>query len=288
MAVDEGLVPAYRHCEDLVRETDRDRWLASLFLPQAARPHVLALLAFSGEIARVRETVRDPMPGEIRLQWWRDVLAGAAHGDVAGHPVAAALVDTITRFGLPTAPLLGLIDARTFDLYDDPMPTLNDLEGYAGETVSALIQATCLVLCDGRDPRSADAAGHAGVAWAMTGLMRALPIQARRGQCFLPEDVLARHLASAENVRDTEATDGVRAALAELREHAGFHRDRALAALDRADRACRPAFVNLGLVPAYLKALAKAEPFESPATIAPWRKPLLLWWQARRLDRSGS
>ena len=69
------------------------------------------------------------MLGEIRLQWWRDALQGEARGDVRANPVAAALDDAIVRFRLPRQALVDLIDARVFDLYDDPMPTLNDSRG---------------------------------------------------------------------------------------------------------------------------------------------------------------
>ena len=58
-----------------------------------------------------------------------------------------------------------------FDLYDDTMPTLNDLEGYCGETSSSLIRLGAMILADGSDPGAADAAGHAGVAYALTGLL---------------------------------------------------------------------------------------------------------------------
>jgi len=54
---------AYAAAEASVRSADRDRWLADLFLPAEARPHVLALHAFSLEIARVRDVVREAMPG---------------------------------------------------------------------------------------------------------------------------------------------------------------------------------------------------------------------------------
>ena len=43
-----------------------------------------------------------------------------------------------------------LLDARVFDLYDDPMPSLNDLEGYAGDTESALIQLGAIILAKRR------------------------------------------------------------------------------------------------------------------------------------------
>ena len=59
-----------------MREADRDRYLASLFAPAGPRDALFALYAFNVEIARVRELAREPMPGEIRLQWWREVLAG--------------------------------------------------------------------------------------------------------------------------------------------------------------------------------------------------------------------
>src|SRR5215213_4875844 len=166
---------AYSACESLVRESDPDRYFAALFAPAEKRPHLYALYAFNLEIARVREAVSDPMLGDIRLQWWRDALQGEARGDVRANPVAAALDETIVRFRLPRASLVDLIDARVFDLYEDPMPGLNDLEGYCGETSSSLIQLAGIVLSDGAESATADAAGHAGVAYAMTGLLRAFP-----------------------------------------------------------------------------------------------------------------
>src|SRR5207253_2464683 len=115
---------ALAHCDRLVRSGDRDRFLATLFAPAEYRGALHALYAFNLEIARVRVMARGSVAGEIRLQWWSDVLAGEAHGGVTSHPVAAALVATIARYRLPAAQLSALIDARRFDLYDEPMRTL--------------------------------------------------------------------------------------------------------------------------------------------------------------------
>src|SRR3954470_10141420 len=161
---------SYAHCETLLRGGDPDRFWATLYAPAEKRPHLHALYAFNFEVARVRDSVREAMVGEIRLQWWRDALQGEARGEVKANPVAAALDDTIVKFCLPRQALVDLIDARLFDLYDDPMPSLNDLEGYCGETSSSLMQLSSIVLADGKDPGTADAAGHAGVAYAITGL----------------------------------------------------------------------------------------------------------------------
>ena len=149
---DDALAFAYKHCEELVRDVDEDRFLKRAVSPADKRPHLIALYAFSHEIARVRDSVREAMIGEIRLQWWRDTLQGEARGDVRANPIAAALDDTIVKFRLPRQALVDLIDARVFDLYDDPMPSLNDLEGYCGETSSSLFRFASIILCDGTDP----------------------------------------------------------------------------------------------------------------------------------------
>jgi phytoene synthase len=163
---------AYRHCEELVRAADKDRFLSALFAPADRRGALFALYAFNLEVARVAEIVREPMAGEIRLQWWRDVLLGERAGEAAANPVAAALLDAMTRHALPAEPLLTLIEARAFDLYDDPMPSHAALEAYLQATSSALIALAAHVLA-GDHPAIGQAARPAGLAYGMTGLLRA-------------------------------------------------------------------------------------------------------------------
>lgn len=277
---------AFAHCEALVREGDPDRYFATLFAPADKRPHLHALYAFSLDVGRIREAVTQPLAGEIRLQWWRDALAGEARGDVAANPVAAALDATIARFDLPREALVALVDARTHDLYDDPVATLNDLEGYCGETSSAIFRLACLVLADGRDPGAADAAGHGGVAWAMTGLMRAFPWTARRGQLFLPPlDILAESGLTREEVVSGRGGDALGAAMKRMRAKAREHLADARAALAGADPRLGPAFLPLSLVPFYLDAMERPgyAPYESVVEVPLWRRLWRLW----RASRSG-
>src|SRR5262244_4056218 len=107
---------AFAHCEGLVRAADKDRFLTTLFAPAARRDALFALYAFNLEIARVREVAREPLAGEIRLQWWSDVLGGAGRGEVAANPVAVALLATMERHRLPRSRFDALIEARRFDL----------------------------------------------------------------------------------------------------------------------------------------------------------------------------
>lgn len=177
-------------CLETLRETDRDRYLACLLSPVEKRGALAALYAFSAELARVRDLVHEPLPGEVRLQYWRDLLEGQAHGSSAANPIAAALLAAIEEYSLPVKSLVDMTEARIFDLYDDPMETRGSLEGYAGETASALIQLASLVLSPEDAKASADAAGHAGVAQAIAGLLLLMSVHRRRGQVYVPLEIL--------------------------------------------------------------------------------------------------
>ncbi len=269
----------FAHCEQVVRDGDPDRYWATLFAPADKRPYLYALYAFNFEIARVRESVREAMVGEIRLQWWRDALQGEARGDVRANPVAAALDDTVVKFRLPRQALVDLIDARVFDLYEDPMPTLNDLEGYCGETSSSLIRLATLILAEGRDPGGSDAAGHAGVAYAIAGLLRAFPWHARGGQVYLPKDILDRHGVVREDIVTGRGGPGLLGALADMRAVARRHLAQARTLKGSVPALVRPAFQPLALVEPSLRAMERGDydAFRTAVELPQWRRLFALW-----------
>src|ERR1700746_1400332 len=114
---------AFAYCAELVRTADRDRFIASLFAPAERRGALHALYGFAAECARVREAAHTALPGEIRLQWWTDVINGERDGEANANPVAAALLTTVERCHLRRDVLLDVIEARRFDLYEDTMRT---------------------------------------------------------------------------------------------------------------------------------------------------------------------
>jgi len=272
----------YAYCEGLLRRDDRDRWLASLFVPREPRRHIHALYAFSLEIARVREIVSEPLLGEIRLQWWRDALEGA--GEAKANPVAAALHDTIVRFDLPKAPLLELIVARGQDLYGDAIESVNALEAYASATCSNLLRLAALILDGAEAAASRDAALHAGIAYGITGLIRALPWHSARGQVFIPAGILQAHSASRDDFAAGRASPGVLAALADLRAVARAHLDIFYARLPGVPGKSRPAFLPVCLCEPYLRLMEKPgfDPFRTVIELPQWRRQWILWRAARR------
>jgi phytoene synthase len=273
---------AFDHCGTLVRAGDRDRFLATLFAPQKYRRALHALYAFNLEVARTRESARESMPGELRLQWWREAITGAGERESAGHPVAVALREVVVRYRLPPAALVELIDARAFDLYDQPMATFANLETYAIHTSSTVIELAARVLCDGRDPGTDELSRHAGIAYAITGLLRALPIHAARRQLYVPADMMRRYGAQSEAVFGQEATTALRAALAELRLRARQHLSEATKRLAQAPRATLPAFLPVALVRPALDRMERRSyrPFR-PSEIPQWRRQWTLWRAAR-------
>jgi phytoene synthase len=275
----------FSFCAERVREADRDRFLATLFAPEGYRGPLFALYAFDAEIVEVRRRITQPLAGEVRLQWWRDVLRGSAADDAAGHPIAAALLDVVRRFALPGPVLLDLIDAHTFDLYDEPMATLAALENYAEATSATMLRVAARILNDGAGPGHDVLFRQAGLATGITAILENFPLHSARDQRFIPDDVLARHGAIAADVYAARATSELRAALAELREAARSHLA-AMKADDGITQRLLPAFLPLSLIAPTLARMERkdADPFR-PRPVPQWRRQWTLWRAARRPER---
>ena len=258
----------YAHCEALLRERDRDLWLASLFAPEPARKHIHALYAYALEAADVRAKVTQPLLGEMRLRWWTDALTGDASEATRAHPVADALIDTIDRFGLSREEVAALAQAHVADLYDDQMPDLETLERYCRATASGPIRWTATILGAAAESPAFDEAGLA------LGIVRILR---KPAGAFLPADLLAHHGADIHT-----ATPALRAALGELRDKAQTHYETARSAAAGLS-AGREALLPAATVPVYLARMARKDydPSRGLMELSPLRRQWRLWRAAR-------
>lgn len=241
------------HCQALVRDRDKDRYLATLFAPQEKRPQLMALYAFNAEVARIRYIVSEPMLGEMRMQWWAESIEALYAGRTADHPVLRMLAVTIEESGLPKQPFLDLIDARRSDLYADLMPTLRALEGYAGETTSAVIQMAAVILIGTEASRVVDAAGHGGVAQAIVRLLRQVRGDRQAGRVAIPEDILLEHGLKASDYLAGRWSDAMRLAFARVRYAARKHLSEARAYDPDVPLDALAAFLPLALCDLYLR-----------------------------------
>jgi phytoene synthase len=271
----------YQHCAALVREADRDRYLATLFAPAQHRDALLALYAFNVEISRVRDLAREPMPGEIRLQWWREVLSGERGGEAAAHPVASALREMLARHGIAGDRLIGLIDARSFDLYDEPMATATDLEIYGIKTQSALLAIAAEIVGSG-GAVSEKVTLDAGIAYAIAGILSGFARHAARRQLYVPLDVLNRHRVNRDEIFVGQASEALRASLADLRALARRHLAKAQAEMKSAPSEVLPAILPAALVSPALRRMDRPgyDPFTFEPALA-WRRQWWLWRAAR-------
>lgn len=278
------LSEAYAFCEERLKADDRTAWLADLFVPADKRSAFHALDAFALDIAGIRGKVREPLAGELRLQWWTDAIEGEARGDVRGHPVAAALLDTVRRFRLSRASLTDLLEAKRDDLYDDPLATLADYAARADRTRGALLTLKTDIMLGRRDPAAETAARHAGRALAVLDTIRALSHPATPLHMTLPLDLLKHQGIGAAEVLVRKPTPPVRAALKALGDFA----EAEIAAL-RASKLFDWAEAGAAVLPASLvvPTLAwalkpKRDPFTSSGDLPAWRRQWVLWRAAKR------
>ena len=226
-----------------LRRDDYDRFVTTLFAPPADRAALTALYAFAVEVARTRESVREPLLGHMRLQWWRDGLTAArAGGPVPAHPVAGPLAEAVLHRDLDSALFEALLSARAEDLEDTTPSDLAALERYADATSGGLAVLALQIL--GVRGAGAEQAGRAvGTAYALVGLARAVPFHAAARRCYLPADLCAAAGFAAADLYDGTAPAGLPRVVAALADAAAARLDAARALRGVLPRAALPALL---------------------------------------------
>lgn len=244
----------------LVRAHDRPRYYATLYAPAAVRGDLFALYGFAAEIARIPDLVSEPALGEIRLRWWSEMLAEASYREGGGEaPALRAAAQAIVRHKLPLASFEALAEARGADLYSDPPATLTDLEGRMGETESALFQLAA-VACGATGLETAEAAGHAGVAYGMARRLASFARDRARGRSILPQELLETRGLSAADTLASTPRPGVHEVVTEMLGIARRHLDEARAHMASVPRSASPVFLPLAVVAPLLDRIERLGP----------------------------
>jgi phytoene synthase len=261
------------YCATLLRRHDPDRYLTALFAPPDRRESLFALYAFNFEIARTREAVREPMMGRIRLQWWRDAIAAAAEGRPYRHDILEPLARVIRERSLTLAWFERLIEAREEDIEGLVPIDLRALTNYAEGSSAALTWLALEILGGeaGRTAAATEAGRKLGIAWALTGSLRAVPHHARQRLLHLPADMLARHNVRAEDLLELRKPAGLEDVVHEIADEAAAQLSAARKAARGLPRALLPALLPGTLAGLYLGRLKRAgfNPYASPVQEAP-------------------
>jgi NADH dehydrogenase [ubiquinone] 1 alpha subcomplex assembly factor 6 len=261
---------------EFVRAHDRDRFQTALFAPAERREALFALYAFNYEVARVRESVTQPMLGQIRLQWWREVVVAAYAGAPARqHVVAGPLADLIGRIAPAREHFERIIDTRERDLADDPPADMAALEDYAEGTSARLLYLVVGAL-GVAEPASVAAAGKVGIGYALAGLLRAMPYHAAAGRSYIPAELSERAGLDPNDYARRRPTPELRTIAAELAEAAASHLTAARRHTEETPRGARAALLPAIIADRLLARLRQAgyNPF-APELARP--DPLQSW-----------
>ncbi|MGE5145604.1 MAG: phytoene/squalene synthase family protein [Candidatus Eiseniibacteriota bacterium] len=268
---------------ELIRRYDHDRFLTVLFAPAEQREALFALYAFNLEVAKTREVVSEPLLGQIRLQWWREAIGEIYAGGGRRHQVIEPLARVIRAYDLPRAPFDRLIEARERDLEGTAPATLAALEDYAEATGGGLVELALHAL-SAAEPAALDAGRSVGTAWALTGLVRAVPFHARDRRQYLPAEVMAETRASEQDLMALRPTAPLAAAVQQLAEAARRHLAAARALRSDVPRAAVPALLPATLADLFLDRLARIghDVLARPVEIGTPRRQLSLFLAAAR------
>ncbi len=241
-----------RHCRDVIQAFDHDRYLTVLYAKQEKRDALFALYAFNYEISRIRESVSEPMLGEIRLQWWRESVEDMYQGTLRNHEVIPALAKAITQNELPKKRLIDMIDGRAQDLYDESPADMTALEDYLVKTVGNLISLAVHILGQ-RDID--DLARRLGLAWGLIGLIRAVPYHLSLKKNFMPMDLMAK----GARLLSPDYPEATKTVIRKLCQQAEQHLDHIRNNKKHIAPDSRSAFLLAALARSYVKTIKKAD-----------------------------
>ncbi|KAJ1930368.1 hypothetical protein IWQ60_000389 [Tieghemiomyces parasiticus] len=279
---------AVQYCQRLTRRQDYDGYLASLFFPAGVvRSAVWAIRAFNIEVASIRDTVSNESIGQMKILFWKQLLKDITAGKPSpDQPIAMLLGQAISQLRLNPHWLSKLVTAREKNLTQSVYYTMDEVEAYAESTASALLylQLECLGI---KDVQADHVASHLGKAVGITTLLRATPANAAKRWVYLPQDSLARHKVSQEDLFRQGRTPGLDDAVFEIATRAHDHVLTAQSHLRKLDPSI-PITPFLSSIPSihYLRRLENTnfDIFNPKLRHREWTMPFTLWRAQSKRD----
>jgi phytoene synthase len=219
--VDPKLRASYQECKRLNSIHGKTYYLATLLLPPAKRPHVHALYGF----ARYADEIVDDLASNLTLdekvfvlkKWSNQVLSDIKSGS-SNDPIAAALVDTTSRFKIPIAHFEAFLHSMNMDLSVRQYQTYEDLHEYVygSAAVIGLQMVSVLGTITPDVVTSAnEAAEKLGIAFQLANFIRDVGEDLDRGRVYLPMTELEAHGVNRQMLEARVTTPQIKSALKE-------------------------------------------------------------------------
>ena len=219
--VDPKLRASYQECKRLNSIHGKTYYLATLLLPPAKRPHVHALYGF----ARYADEIVDDLASNLTLdekafvlkKWSNQVLSDIKSGS-SNDPVAAALVDTTSRFKIPIAHFEAFLHSMNMDLTVRQYQTYEDLHEYVYGS-AAVIGLQMVSVLGTISPDAVTSANEAaeklGIAFQLANFIRDVGEDLDRGRVYLPMTELEAHGVNRQMLEARVTTPQIKSALKE-------------------------------------------------------------------------
>ena len=219
--VDPKLRASYQECKRLNSIHGKTYYLATLLLPPAKRPHVHALYGF----ARYADEIVDDLASNLTLdekalllkKWSDQVLSDIKSGS-SNDPIAAAVVDTTSRFKIPIAHFEAFLHSMNMDLTVRQYQTYEDLNEYVYGS-AAVIGLQMVSVLGTISPDAVTSANEAaeklGIAFQLANFIRDVGEDLDRGRVYLPMTELEAHGVNRQMLEERVITPQIKSALKE-------------------------------------------------------------------------
>ncbi len=272
------------YCLSELRQNDRDHYVTLMFAPDERRPGIAGLYCFGVELRRIPFLVNELTLGEIRLQWWRDAIAGLYAREPAKHPVLEVLSSAMTDTPLSRIFFERMIDSQSHDLRNEGFEDTDKLLRYAEARGASLLMLALEALGHGEDEAARRAALNVGIAWSLMETVRDLPLWAGRRRVLLPRTLLARFDLNEEDVIRGRRTDFVGHACADILRLAEKHLALARELHREIPKTAHAPLMFAGLAEQYIARMLATGgyPHTEVIRLNPLKRPLSLWLRSLR------
>lgn len=222
------------YCQQKAAQSGSSFYYSFLFLPPERRRAITALYAFCREVDDIVDEVNEPDVARVKLAWWRTEIANLFSGQPQ-HPVTQALAPFTSAYGLDAGRMNEIVDGMEMDLTRTRYADFAELRTYCHRVAGVVGQLSASVF-GYRTPSTLEYAENLGIAFQLTNIIRDVGEDARRGRVYLPQDELAGHGLSTEDILQRRGGEAFRKLMAFQADRAESYYDKAFASLAPGDR----------------------------------------------------
>jgi phytoene synthase len=212
-------------------------YYAFLALPKERREAIITLWDFCRVADDAVDLAEDEASGAAGLAAWREEIAACYDERIPSTGIGRRLKDVVRRFSLPRQPFDDLLDGVAMDLTQKRYATFTDLYRYCLRVASA-VGLLSVEIFGYHSASARDYALELGIALQLTNILRDVRADLARGRIYIPQEDLARHGVTEEDLHAAargEIRPQVRELLRGFAGRARHYYARTRAALPRED-----------------------------------------------------